>query len=438
MLIKIIKRTTSFSLIILIAVIAMSCQQHSKIYGNTEIELSESHCIAIFDKLPYFSVSFDADIEVPNLPEYYAADVKAKSLSAEGLEYLIHTCVGGDDSIQLFKQWELSKDELMVKLEKAKQYAGTEKVTDDYVKWLEESINNAAETPARIPLKLNDVPIGIPVLAYAKNSSNNSIALIYFVRDGDFLFLYQRDKFTEVVPESMTAEHQFDPNYETEAHFRRKKPETPAISQNEAYAVAIQCLDVIASDLKLYSSEPCSILKDSAIDKETGWMFVFTREAFGLQGRYEEGWTFVNPDYQPSHVAAWAPEIVKIAVDSTGICSLLWQGASRIISDTAQTVSLLPVEEVPSIVADTLYRIYGEHLNENGIGFAFEVTDMKLGMSLVSSDGKDNEARLIPSWYIYYNKRWCDAEEYMVPNKLILSAIDGNYIEPRITTDDIR
>lgn len=165
---------------------------------------------------------------------------------------------------------------------------------------------------------------------------------------------------------------------------------------------------------------------------------MFTREAFGLQGRYEEGWTFVNPDYQPSHVAPWAPEIVKIAVDSTGICSLLWQGASRIISDTAQTVSLLPVEEVPSIVADTLYRIYGEHLNANGIGFAFEVTDMKLGMSLVSSDSKENDARLIPSWYIYYNKRWCDAEEYMVPNKLILSAIDGNYIEPRITTDDIR
>ena len=159
---------------------------------------------------------------------------------------------------------------------------------------------------------------------------------------------------------------------------------------------------------------------------------------FSIQTRYEDGWTYINPKYKPVYVAPWATEIVKIAVDSKGLCSLMWQGASKIETDTAQTVSLLPVEEVPSIVADTLYRIYGEHLNENGIGFAFEVTDMKLGMSLVSSDGKESGARLIPSWYIYYHKRWCDAEEYMVPNKLILSAIDGSYIEPRITTNDIR
>ena len=53
----------------------------------------------------------------------------------------------------------------------------------------------------------------------------------------------------------MTAKHQYDPNYETEEQFIRKKPDAPSISQDNAYAIAIKYLDAIGADLNLYSVE---------------------------------------------------------------------------------------------------------------------------------------------------------------------------------------
>lgn len=424
-------------LILINGMIMLSCSQDKVKFENVEVEIKGNHCIGTFDTPYLFKVTFDADIDLPVLPEYRSIPVRKVSLTIGEIKRLISIC-SDSNSVDLFGQWDLSKQELMAMLKQAEPYMGTEKVSPDYIAWLKNSIDSASEIPIRRQINLNDIPSGIPVIVYGKDNSNNPPSLLYFVIDGDFLFWYQRKEFIEIIPESMTAKHQYDPNYETEEQFIRKKPDVPSISQDNAYAIAIKYLDAIGADLNLYSVEKCSFLSNSAVDKETGWMFVFARKIFSIQTRYEDGWTYINPKYKPVYVAPWATEIVKIAVDSKGLCSLMWQGASKIETDTAQTVSLLPVEEVPSIVADTLYRIYGEHLNENGIGFAFEVTDMKLGMSLVSSDGKESGARLIPSWYIYYHKRWCDAEEYMVPNKLILSAIDGSYIEPRITTNDIR
>ena len=357
----------------------LSCSQDKVKFENVEVEIKGNHCIGTFDTPYLFKVTFDADIDLPVLPEYRSIPVRKVSLTIGEIKRLISIC-SDSNSVDLFGQWDLSKQELMAMLKQAEPYMGTEKVSPDYIAWLKNSIDSASEIPIRRQINLNDIPSGIPVIVYGKDNSNNPPSLLYFVIDGDFLFWYQRKEFIEIIPESMTAKHQYDPNYETEEQFIRKKPDAPSISQDNAYAIAIKYLDAIGADLNLYSVEKCSFLSNSAVDKETGWMFVFARKIFSIQTRYE----------------------------------------------------------VPSIVADTLYRIYGEHLNENGIGFAFEVTDMKLGMSLVSSDGKESGARLIPSWYIYYHKRWCDAEEYMVPNKLILSAIDGSYIEPRITTNDIR
>ena len=141
----------------------------------------------------------------------------------------------------------------MTMFEKAEPYIGTEKVSSEYIKWLTDSINVASGSPIRRQISTSDIPSGIPVLVYGKDDTNSPPALLYFEIDGDFLFWYQRNEFIEIIPESMTAEHQYDPNYETEGQFIRKKPETPSISQDSAYTIATQYLDTIGADLNLYS-----------------------------------------------------------------------------------------------------------------------------------------------------------------------------------------
>lgn len=421
----------------ILAILACLCLLSACEANNAEIQISENHLSATFDEFPKFKVIFNADIDMPASNEYKTANATMKSLTIEDIEHLIHICVN-DDSIQLFEQWNLSQDEWIKKLEKAKPYIGTEKVTERYIEWLEESIKSAHKTPTNTPFNLYNSPSGTPVVAYVKKESSDAVAMVAFIRDGDFLFSYQREEFIELVPESMAELRNFDPNTDTMEHFLRRKPETPTISHDEALKAAQQILRSLGTDLVLYSAEPCSILSNSAIDKETGWMFVFTRKAFSLQSRYEDSWIYVNPDYLPKHVSPWGNEYIKISVDSSGICSLIWQGASIIDKASSQEISLLSLDQVPQAIAKTLYKIYGTHRNENGEGLVFEITDIKLGASIISLKGNTESATFVPVWYIYFNERWNNDEEYLGSNKLILSAIDGSYIEPRISINDIK
>ena len=221
-------------LILINGMIMLSCSQDKVKFENVEVEIKGNHCIGTFDTPYLFKVTFDADIDLPVLPEYRSIPVRKVSLTIGEIKRLISIC-SDSNSVDLFGQWDLSKQELMAMLKQAEPYMGTEKVSPDYIAWLKNSIDSASEIPIRRQINLNDIPSGIPVIVYGKDNSNNPPSLLYFVIDGDFLFWYQRKEFIEIIPESMTAKHQYDPNYETEEQFIRKKPDAPSISQDNAY-----------------------------------------------------------------------------------------------------------------------------------------------------------------------------------------------------------
>lgn len=407
------------------------------LYEQSDVQVTDNHITGSFISHSGFEVVFDADLTLSEYGEPQIVGAKRKDLTDNDITSMIQLCIG-NENFQLFKEWNFSREEWAKKLARANEYINTEKITPSYIDWLEDSLKKSSQVATNTPTDLVDFPSNILNIAYvATDKAADEIAKIGFIRNGEFLFVYYRDMFMDIVPESLTGMDQFDAAHETLEQFLRRRPDTPAISQDEAFQIAQKYLNNLGSDLELYLAEPCSILRNSAIDKDTGWMFTFTRSINGLQARYEDGWTYVNPEAPPVHVSPWASEVLKISVDQTGICSLWWQGATLPQHENVKTTSIFSIEDLPKKIYDSLYRIYGSHRNGAGKGLVFEINTIELGTSLISENNDRESAIFIPTWYIYLNRRWQGEKEYLTPDKLCLNAIDGSYIEPRLSIDDI-
>lgn len=407
------------------------------LYEQSGIQITDNNITGSFISRSGFEVMFDAHLTLYESGESQIVEAKRKALTDNDITSMIHLCLG-NEKYQLFKEWNISREGWAKKLARANEYANTEKTTQSYIDWLEDSLKKSSPVVTNTPTDLVDFPSNILNIAYvATDETADEIAKIGFVRNGEFLFAYYRDMFMDIVPESLTGMDQFDAAHETLEQFLRRRPDKPTISQDEAFKTAQKYSNDLGSDLELYLAEPCSILRNSAIDKDTGWMFTFTRSINGLQAIYEDGWTYVNPKAMPVHVSPWASEVLKISVDQTGICSLWWQGATLPQHENVKMVSIFPAGDLPKKISDSLYRIYGSHRNGDGKRLVFEVKTIELGISLISENNDRESAVFIPTWYVFLNRRWQGETEYLASDKLCLSAIDGSYIEPRMSIDDI-
>ena len=81
-----------------------------------------------------------------------------------------------------------------------------------------------------------------------------------------------------------------------------------------------------------------------------------------------------------------------------------------------------------------------QHLPQNNekVDYSITVNDIRLDSALVNVANETNIGRMIPVWDFYYDivykeRDSSEAETYV----LTLNAIDGRYIEPRITKTTI-
>ena len=68
------------------------------------------------------------------------------------------------------------------------------------------------------------------------------------------------------------------------------------------------------------------------------------------------------------------------------------------------------------------------------------MTRIELGLSMISNEILQDIEKYIPTWHIRFKQKWRDQtdDEYGWDiEQMMLSAIDGNYIEPRITNKDL-
>ena len=158
----------------------------------------------------------------------------------------------------------------------------------------------------------------------------------------------------EAVPSSMTDDSRYEKNMDGDYdHFAWKKPGEPDISQEDAYAIALEYMDKLGIDLDLYSAEMCSFIKDF-VDKTTGWQFTFMRRISNLRAINDTGGLFMDPKAPPSFGSPWGQEQLTIAVDKNGVFSLGWRGASELGPTVIESAQLEDFDTIQQRITNQL------------------------------------------------------------------------------------
>ena len=104
------------------------------------IEVPE-HVSEVYDDYPYLSITYDADVIVPETSAYPITEMSEKVFTEEDKLSFIDLFIDGD--YEMYAGWPLTKDDYLSLLTKAKEYEGTERVTDSQLQYLQELYEKA-------------------------------------------------------------------------------------------------------------------------------------------------------------------------------------------------------------------------------------------------------------------------------------------------------
>jgi beta-lactamase regulating signal transducer with metallopeptidase domain len=373
-----------------------------------------------FEKL---NLSYDADVTVPDVSAYPVTEMTQRVFSKDDILSFIKLLAGRND--ELYAQWNLNKDEWLVKLTKLKQHEDSGIV---YLPWLENVQNQydtAPETVENAPVLIDDLMIPDKIATCYVKNAKGTISGFSLYNKGE-TFGYNRCTDMAICPAS--DYEVFDAKWDTKEHFDFCKPGEPDISQEEASGEAQKMLDAMNIDLELFAAQPCSVIVDST-DKTTGWQFVFTRTVSGLQMYDDTGGCFVNPKAMPSYGAPWSQEICTMAVDKDGICFMYWRGASTFSRTAVASAELESFDIIQQRITNQFGYVYGSNDNGSDKKMNIDIFNIKLGISMISVKDQPNTGIYIPTWYVSY---YINSDEEML-EQLMFSALDGSYIEPRVS-----
>ena len=390
--------------------------------------ISETH-----DDFPYVKISYDADVVVPEVSAYPVTEVTKRVLTEDDILEYIDMFAGS--GYEMYFGWTLSKDDYLALLTKVLQYKGTERVTKEDLDRIQELYDKATNDVVNQPIgSLSDIPVEFSPLVNIK-TADGEISQVAWERDGNYLW-YTRNYMVQSYPSSSLTDEQYSKNMDGSVeHFNWMKPGEPDISQEDAYAIALQYLDSLGIDLELYSAEPCSFIKDY-VDKTTGWQFVFTRAIAGLQTIDTVNSTNWTKETAPSYGSPWGEEQLVISVDKTGLFGLNWKGASTVSRTVADSAQLIDFETIHQRITDQLSYKYG--FSDDDSKIEIEISEVRLGISMISLENRTDVGEYLPTWYVSYRYKGENEDDNAWQwQQIMFNATDGSYIEPRITVNDL-
>ena len=168
---------------------------------------------------------------------------------------------------------------------------------------------------------------------------------------------------------------------------------------------------------------------------ENCWNIRYKREAGGLVAIDLGDGFGVYKDYPPTHSAPWEEEFIDMIVTQDGVRGFLWRGASVETEVLADNVKLLPFDEIVMRAGQQLKYMYSwsESMEEEDAP-ELVIDRIVLGVSAINVKDEPEIGMLVPTWYIkYIDKR--DAGEILPDEWIAFNAIDGSYIEPRMSSE---
>ena len=216
--------------------------------------------------------------------------------------------------------------------------------------------------------------------------------------------------------------------------------EEPAIS----YEKALEIAERVLADLSFYIDDSITLCYGSKAvgyigDSPTayGWEFVFTRSCGGLQTPYRSEYDLWANSDPPVACAPWEKECLFIFVDETGLYRVDARGLGKEKRIWETNSHLLPYEEILQCIINQLKKQHpGPIKGDKTSDWELEIKKITL-CSVLLNDQNDSVGYMVPAWEVEYSLGYSIGNvNELFTQYTYFNAIDGTYIEPRITMND--
>ncbi len=294
---------------------------------------------------------------------------------------------------------------------------------------------NAPDSVADKPFRMSDATEYQWYHAYAQNE-NGSFARFSF-KLGTADFNYVKDESADYLREDA-----LDPDEDRTLlkDYQESFPDSDTLLPK-----AISLLEQFGmSDMMLYSATKIIAYRGNT-PCEYGWDFAFVHGISGIPQRYE-----MRPfDYggaAPTLVSPFGPEAALISINQDGeLMCVDFRSILTTPKPVMENVRLCEMADLRSGVEKYMKSVFGWAAQNNETGSCVVIDSMELFTACVNVKDRVYLGRLIPVWYVSgryvgttkdsTNARGdtMPGEDFEISFSYYFSALDGSYIEPRIT-----
>jgi hypothetical protein len=379
------------------------------------------------------TVRFAADIDVPKVDTYAVLEVEEKAYFDEDLLDLFGYF---KPEAMLLQEIVYTKDQWF---EQIMQYRSIGGMDESYIQYMTEQMNTAPDVFTPTAFSLDSIKPGSEYRAYCDNG-NGSFAMFYGIKNGS-RFFYSVD-----FEAYCSGEDTIDPLLDQElmGDYEGEYP----LSADSALPKALEVLEALGlSDAELFSSQKSREYK-YGVPLSKCWEFTFTHGNHGLKNIFRMEVIMAGGDGLPVPVlvAPWNQEVIKITVGTAGVLYVDVQGAISYKQELARNVILLDFDELKTRIQEHFLAAFF-YLPERMDNSSINISHMELCTALVVAKDKPDAGRLIPAWRVSFettgqSRPFTDSEgiyhpavDFTSAYSRYFSALDGSYIEPRITGD---
>lgn len=372
------------------------------------------------------SVRFEADVNCPE-GSYPILQVSRRCFDENTLYDLAYFLAEGGTA--LYEPWAACTRELREEFVSLQEYDGSlpdfidEGILEERKSELLKLIEDSDPTIYGTQYTFRDTDEEILYPAYGYGSVDDELDRFIMVARFDMnlgynAFCFLRDRDASV--------------YSTAGLPKTLQVDAPLIGEKEALAAANEFLEQFTDGTYVLSDAKEALVLHYVTRMESAWLLTFTRQIKGIPSICPTDFAALNPDMLPSVGAPWAPEVLTIGVDQHGIMYLDWMGISSAGETLVEDCRFEPFETVIKRFTNQITYDFAGQQTSSKDKYAIRVKEISLRYGLLSEKDKPNLGRYVPLWEFVYDIGY-ENEEAVSEERMYLNAIDGSYVEPRVT-----
>ncbi len=380
------------------------------------------------EEISGLDLKIDAEVTVPDTDGYSVMEVSKQVFDVDTYKIIMNYFHPDEP---WFKEPVLTKDEIIQKIAYYQETSDLEiPENKETIQELQDQLADAPEEAEHNPFFFDEISNEGDFYAYCKNKDDG----IYSVLSGRISSNHYQ--YVRVSDEYWLPEEGIETDQEKNDFLNMN----PSISLEEAQKKAQQALrDLNADPAMLLSLHTKSISYKNDKATSAGWEFYYTRDCNGLQASYVGSWDIWKGSPAPVNMAPWEQECTFIIVDDKGIAVYDIRGAGRQNKVLYKNVELLAFDDILERIKQQL--VYNHAYQQESVEeYSVVVNEIKLVSSLVNVKDQPDVGRLIPSWdvvYDYYERFAGEKEPSVYHCHTYFNAIDGSYIEPRVSNNQL-